>query len=76
MIQNTDRSKSFETILSLERTRLVHLCARLTGDSNAAEDLAQETLLEAWRHFDALRDQQIGKSTAHTVNGKQVHNNE
>lgn len=58
MIQNTDRSKSFETILSLERTRLVRLCARFTGDSNAAEDLAQETLLEAWRHFDALRDQQ------------------
>ncbi len=57
MIQNTDRSKSFETILSLERTRLVRLCTRFTGDSNIAEDLAQETLLEAWQHFDALRDQ-------------------
>ena len=58
MIQNTDRSKSFETILSLERTRLVRLCARFIGDSNVAEDLAQEALLEAWRHFDALRDQE------------------
>jgi len=58
VIQNTDRSKSFETILSLERTRLVRLCARFTGDSNVAEDLAQEALLEAWRHFDALRDQE------------------
>ena len=58
VIQNTERSKSFETILSLERTRLVRLCARFTGDSNTAEDLAQETLLEAWQHFDALRDQQ------------------
>ncbi len=57
MNQNIDRSKSFETILSLERTRLVRLCTRFTGDSNIAEDLAQETLLEAWRHFDALRDQ-------------------
>jgi RNA polymerase sigma factor (sigma-70 family) len=33
-----------------ERTRLIHLCARLTGDKDAAEDLAQETLLEAWRN--------------------------
>lgn len=44
--------------MSLERTRLVRLCARFTGDSNVAEDLAQEALLEAWRHFDALRDQE------------------
>lgn len=39
-----------------ERRRLVRLCARLTGDADAAEDLAQETLLEAWRHEAALRD--------------------
>src|SRR3954470_998446 len=32
-----------------ERRRLTRLCAVLTGDSSAAEDLAQETLLEAWR---------------------------
>src|SRR5579862_7888316 len=38
-----------------ERVRLVRLCASLTGNSNAAEDLAQEALLEAWRHRDALR---------------------
>lgn len=39
-----------------ERARLVALCARLSGSNAAAEDLAQETLLEAWRHRDALRD--------------------
>ena len=33
-----------------DHLRLVRLCARLTGDPIAAEDLAQETLLEAWRH--------------------------
>ena len=39
------------TFVSLdERTRLVQLCARIVGDREAAEDLAQETLLEAWRH--------------------------
>lgn len=37
--------------------RLVHLCARLTGDPDAAEDLAQETLTEAWRLRWKLRDE-------------------
>jgi RNA polymerase sigma factor (sigma-70 family) len=34
---------------SARRARLVRLCAAATGDPAAAEDLAQETLLEAWR---------------------------
>src|SRR5215208_7950637 len=32
-----------------ERRRVTRLCAVLSGDPGAAEDLAQETLLEAWR---------------------------
>jgi len=40
-----------------ERVQLVRLCTVLTGDREVAEDLAQETLLEAWRHKHALRDQ-------------------
>jgi len=39
-----------------ERARLVRLCAVITGNADVAEDLAQETLLEAWRHEDTLRD--------------------
>jgi RNA polymerase sigma-70 factor (ECF subfamily) len=39
-----------------ERARLVRLCAVLTGDAEAAEDFAQETLLEAWRHRHKLTD--------------------
>src|SRR5918911_548179 len=35
--------------LAGERAGLVRLCARATGDPDAAEDLAQETLFEAWR---------------------------
>jgi RNA polymerase sigma factor (sigma-70 family) len=39
-----------------ERARLVRLCATMTGSNEAAEDLAQETLLEAWLHLEGLRD--------------------
>lgn len=44
--------------LSVERPRLVRLCARLSGDPEAADDLAQETLLEAWRFCSKRDDRQ------------------
>src|SRR5579885_2762403 len=53
-----DVDNGLEISLALERPRLVGLCARLTGRNDIAEDLAQETLLEAWRHLNDLRDQQ------------------
>jgi RNA polymerase sigma-70 factor (ECF subfamily) len=40
------------------RARLVRLCATISGDRQAAEDLAQETLLEAWRNSHKLRDRE------------------
>jgi RNA polymerase sigma factor (sigma-70 family) len=43
-------------VLLGERARLVRLCAYLTGDPDVAEDLAQETLIEAWRHIERLHD--------------------
>lgn len=39
-----------------ERDQLVRLCARLAGEPDAAEDLAQETLFIAWRDHTRLRD--------------------
>ncbi len=58
MSQIVDIVGGLDLSLSLERSRLVGLCVRLTGDAEAAEDLAQETLLEAWRHLNELRDQE------------------
>src|SRR5262249_38772434 len=46
----------FEAMLAAERTRLVQRCAQLVGDWDVAEDLAQETLLQAWRVRRSLRD--------------------
>lgn len=34
----------------------MRLCAALSGSGDAAEDLAQETLIEAWRHVQSLRN--------------------
>ncbi|HEU0001434.1 MAG TPA: RNA polymerase sigma factor [Ktedonobacteraceae bacterium] len=47
---SSDATGSVEAFLADERARLVRLCAHLTGHPEAAEDLAQETLLEAWRN--------------------------
>src|SRR5688572_11065712 len=44
----------WDSILT-DRARIVRLCLRLTGDPHVAEDLAQEALIEAWRHLDGLR---------------------
>lgn len=41
---------TFEDAVASQRPRLIRLCAALTGDWDDAEDLAQETLVEAWRH--------------------------
>jgi RNA polymerase sigma factor (sigma-70 family) len=45
---------SQEVALIAARPRLARYCARLTGAPQAAEDLAQETLLEAWRNVHKL----------------------
>jgi RNA polymerase sigma factor (sigma-70 family) len=38
------------------RERLVRLCCRLASDRTLAEDLAQESLLEGWRHRERVVD--------------------
>jgi RNA polymerase sigma factor (sigma-70 family) len=45
-------------VWSQQRARLIQLCTRMTGQSDVAEDLAQETFLEAWKHLHTLRDPQ------------------
>ncbi|MCB0178910.1 MAG: RNA polymerase sigma factor [Anaerolineae bacterium] len=46
----------FYAILAAERPRLIRLCTAIIGDADAAEDVTQETLLEAWRSVGSLRD--------------------
>src|SRR6266566_387651 len=60
-----------ETTLPGERSRLVRLCTQLSGSSQVAEDLAQETLYEAWRHRDQLHDPQ-GQARWHTAIARNI----
>jgi RNA polymerase sigma factor (sigma-70 family) len=55
-VQQAEKAFTLEAILPFERARLVHLCAYLSGKVDAAEDLAQETLFEAWQHREKLYD--------------------
>ena len=55
MTQIRENSKMSEDFFRC-RPQLVHFCRSLTGDADAAEDLAQETLAEAWRCRDNQRD--------------------
>ena len=41
---------------------LLRFCMRFTKDRDAAEDLVQQTLLEAWRHEQQLRDPRARRS--------------
>ncbi len=52
-----DRNQSWLQELPGERARIVRICARLSGSFDAADDLAQETLFEAWRQAGNLRDE-------------------
>src|SRR5215216_2232218 len=53
-MQALNETPDFETLLAGERPRLVRLCAWFSGNPEAAEDLAQETLIAAWKSRDQL----------------------
>lgn len=56
MIMSIEPVIAWEPAFVRERPQLVRLCAALTGASEVAEDLAQETLVEAWRNVHKLHD--------------------
>lgn len=54
-MQSAGEGTDFEKALARERARIVRLCAWLAGNPQAAEDLAQEVLLAAWKNKDQLK---------------------
>ncbi len=55
-IDTTGAAAAVDGAMRAERAKLVGLCPHLTGDADAAEDLAQEALYEAIRSERKLRD--------------------
>ena len=55
-MENYSSGTAGEFLSPLERSRLVGLCRKLTGNPDVAEDLAQETLFLAWQRIETLRD--------------------
>lgn len=53
---NNSSFNTFESWVDRERNSLVGFCCHLTGSPQAAEDLAQETLLTAWQKRDTITD--------------------
>ncbi len=58
MRQQDDLTTQLMEVGFQQRARLIQLCTRMTGKSDVAEYLAQETLLEAWKQLHTLRDPQ------------------
>lgn len=52
----SDVTENIDTLLTNARPRLFRLIHVRGVPADAAEDILQETLLEAWRHMNALRD--------------------
>ncbi len=59
MATSAGKIHAFEEALSREHRRLVALCFSISGDAHAADDLAQETMIEAWRHQHTLRESDL-----------------
>jgi RNA polymerase sigma-70 factor (ECF subfamily) len=51
----SDHEESFDDFVLRTRTRLVSYAKALTGDSQAAQDIAQDTFVKAWKQWSKVR---------------------
>lgn len=64
--QGGDRA-AFERLYRAHAGRVLALCARLTGDRSAAEDLTQEAFVKAWEGLPSFRGESAFASWLHRV---------
>ncbi len=58
---------SIEEIVEKYSTYIYNIAYKLTGKTEQAEDIAQETFIKAWKHLDELKDQAALKQWLHTI---------
>lgn len=51
------KEAAFRKIFEANSKKIYHLCYGYTGDSDAANDLLQETFLKVWQNLDKFRNQ-------------------
>ncbi len=51
----TDRNKAFEELVKFYRRDIYDLCVRISGNTEEAEDLTQETFIRAYEHMSGFR---------------------
>jgi RNA polymerase sigma-70 factor, ECF subfamily len=52
---SSDHEQTFDEFVLRTRTRLVSYAKALTGDGQAAQDIAQDTFVRAWKHWSKVR---------------------
>ncbi|MFC5283385.1 RNA polymerase sigma factor [Pedobacter alpinus] len=52
-----DKEQAFKEIFEANSKKIYHLCFGYTGDSDAANDLLQETFLKVWQNLEKFRNQ-------------------
>jgi len=63
---------TFESLTNDCRRQLAAAAYHLCGDRDAAQDIVQETLLDAYRGFDGLRDARKAKSWLYAILRRKV----
>lgn len=56
-----------EEIVEKYNTYIFNIAYKLTGKTEQAEDIAQETFIKAWKHLDELKDQAALKQWLRTI---------
>src|SRR5690606_11913035 len=53
------KDKLFKQIFDANSKKIFHLCYGYTGDTDAANDLLQETFLKVWQNLDKFRNKSL-----------------
>lgn len=65
--KNSTSKESMEKIIEEYGTYIFNISYKLSGKTEQAEDIAQETFIKAWKHLDELKDPTALKQWLHTI---------